>query len=221
MPFLRLNFGRIPYLGVFCLVTDTVALLPRRVKLDERELEEKLGVPVVRAEVMGSSLLGVFLAGNSKAIVAPYLLSEEEEKDLRKAGVEIHRIGGKLTALGNLLLVNDRGGLASPSLPARTMEELSQALGVPLEKGTISGLKTVGSAGVATNRGALLHPDASEEEMERVRRVLKVPVSTGTACDGEKYVGICVRANSHGFLTGEPTTGTELGVIERALFSEP
>jgi translation initiation factor 6 len=219
MPFLRFNLGRIPYLGIFCLVTDAVALFPRNVKLDEQELEEKLGVPVIRGEVMGSPLLGVFLAGNSKGVVAPHLMGEEEERSLRERGVEVHRIPGKLTALGNLLLVNDKGGLASPSLPPRTVEEVSSALEIPLERGTISGLKTVGSAGVATDRGALLHPDATEEEMERVRKALKVPVSRGTACDGEKYVGICVAANSRGFLVGEPTTGAELGAIERALCS--
>jgi translation initiation factor 6 len=98
------------------------------------------------------------------------------------------------------------------------VEEVSSALGIPLERGTISGLKTVGSAGVATDKGALLHPDATEEEVERVRRALRVPVSKGTACDGEKYVGICVAANSHGFLAGGPTTGAELGAIERALY---
>lgn len=217
MPFLRLNFGRIPYPGLFCLVTDSVAVFPKRLKLNEEELEEKLGVPVIRGEVMGSPLLGVFLAGNSRCIVAPSLLGEEEEESFR--GVEVRRIPGKFTALGNLLLVNDRGGLVSPALPAKTVEELSSALGVPLERGTVSGLKTVGSAGVVTNKGALLHPDATEEEIERARRVLGVPVSTGTACDGEKYVGICVAANSRGFLTGGPTTGAELGLIERALHS--
>ncbi|MEM2865809.1 MAG: translation initiation factor IF-6 [Candidatus Hadarchaeales archaeon] len=219
MPFLRLNFGRIPYLGLFCLVTDSVAVFPRNLKLDEEELEEKLGVPVIRAEVMGSSLLGVFLAGNSRALVAPSLMGEEEERSLREGGVEVYRIQGKFTALGNLLLVNDKGGLVSPALPARTVEELSSALGVPLERGTLSGLKTVGSAGVVTNRGALLHPDTTEEEMEKAREALGVPVSTGTACDGEKYVGICVAANSRGFLAGGPTTGAELGLIEKALHS--
>ncbi|MEM0359414.1 MAG: translation initiation factor IF-6 [Candidatus Hadarchaeales archaeon] len=218
MPFLRLNFGRTPYLGLFCLVTDKVAIFPRHLKLDEREVEEKLGVPIIRGEVMGSSLLGVFLAGNSRCVVAPHLLAEEEEKNLKEGGVEVERIEGKFTALGNLLLVNDKGGLASSALPEKMVEELSSALGVPIERGTISGLKTVGSAGVVTNRGALLHPDATEEEIERIRETLGVPVFTGTACDGEKYVGMCVAANSKGFLTGKPTTGAELGLIEKALY---
>lgn len=217
MPFVRLNLGRVPYIGVFSLVTDRVALFPKRVKIDESEVEKTLGVPVVRAEIMRSPLLGVFLAGNSRGVIAPELLDKDEERTLRDSGIEVTRISGRFTALGNLLLVNDKGGLASIVLPQQTIETISSALEIPIERGTIAGLKTVGTAGVVTNKGALVHPDITEEELETMKQVLKVPVLTGTACDGEKYVGICVVANSRSFLAGEPTTGAELGRIENAL----
>jgi translation initiation factor 6 len=116
-----------------------------------------------------------------------------------------------------MVLANDNGALASPYLSAEAIETISKTLGVPTEQGTIAGINNVGAAGVATNKGALLHPDATTEEVEAAEEILGVPVDVGTGCGGVKYVGVCIIANSYGAITGETTTGPELGRIESAL----
>jgi translation initiation factor 6 len=88
---------------------------------------------------------------------------------------------------------------------------------VQTEYATIAGLKNVGAAAVATNKGVLVHPDIRDDEINLVKGVLRVPIDVGTACSGIKYIGTCVVANSHGAITGENTTGPELGRIESAL----
>jgi translation initiation factor 6 len=119
--------------------------------------------------------------------------------------------------MGNMVLANDKGALASPNLSADAIETISKTLGVPTEQGTIAGINNVGAAGVATNKGALLHPDATAEEAEAAEEILGVPVDVGTGCGGVKYVGVCMIANSYGAIVGETTTGPELGRIESAL----
>jgi translation initiation factor 6 len=216
MPISRMHFGNSPFLGVWGVCTEELALLPK-MKLKEETIVQTLRVRVVRGEVWGSPLLGIFLAGNSNGIVAPYLLKDEEEEELKKEGVNIFRLESQLTALGNLLLVNDYGGIASPQFSRRELEQLERMLKVKFEKGTIAGEPTVGSLAVATNKGILAHPGITEEEARQLERVLQVPVDVGTACSGIGYVGICILCNSKGAVVGDPTTGAELGRIESAL----
>ena len=216
MSIARMHFGNSPFLGVWGVCTEEFVLLPR-MTIKEETIIQTLKVRIIKGEVWGSPLLGIFLTGNSNAIVAPYLLKDEEERELKKEGVNIFRLESQLTALGNLLLVNDYGGIASPQFSRRELEELEKVLKVKLEKGTIAGEPTVGSLAVATNKGVLAHPNITEEEARQLERVLQVPVDVGTACSGVGYVGICMLCNSKGAVVGDPTTGAELGRIESAL----
>ncbi len=197
-------------------VTDKFALVPN-LKIKKELLEQALEVEIHRAEVNSSPLLGIYLAGNSTATIAPYLMRDEEVRRLSEIGIPLHRFKTKLTAWGNLLLVNDYGCIASPLLSEKDMEEVRKALNVPLRKATIAGEVTVGSLAVATNRGVLAHPGLTKEEAKIIEETLGVPVSVGTACRGVGYVGLCMLSNSKGVLVGDGTTGAELGRIEAAL----
>ena len=218
MPIARLNLDHSPFLGIFALATDQVALLPAGLgAVHENRAAEVLDVKVVRASISRSPLLGVLSAGNSNGLVVSNLLEADEERALSKLGIRVARVPDKHTAMGNMVLANDKGALVSPELSMEALTTIREALGVPVERGTIAGLRNVGAAAVATNRGALVHPDVSEEELKVVESVLGVPADVGTACGGVKYVGACLIATSHGVLVGESTTGPELGRIESSL----
>ncbi len=217
MPIFRVSFNRIPFLGAFALTTDKIALLPENFHFREQIVEDALGVHITRANIHNSPLLGILAAGNSNGLVCSELLESDEEKRLTNLGVRVSRIPGQYTAFGNLVLVNDHGALVNPDLPDDILKLMSESLSVPVERGTIAGVKNVGATGVATNRGVLVHPDVSNEEIKHVSSVLDVPAEVGTACGGVKYVGLCLVANSNGVIAGRTTTGPELGRAESAL----
>ncbi len=217
MALVRMGFNRIPYLGAFALCTDNVALFPRQFNFREQDVCDALGAPVIKTDMSASPLIGILAAGNSRGIVCSDLFEVGAEKHLAELGMGVGQIKGKFTAFGNLVLANDRGVIVNPDLPDEILQILGQKLDVPVERGTIAGLKNVGAAGVATNRGVLLHPDVSESEVKLVERVLGVPAGVGTACGGVKFVGICMVANSNGAVVGMNTTGPELGRIESTL----
>lgn len=217
MAIVRMGFNRIPYLGVFSMCTDKVALFPAQFHFREREVRDALGVPVVKGDMDGSPLIGILAAGNSKGLVCSDLFGVSGQGQLVGLGVDVGHVPSKFTAFGNIFLANDHGAIANSDIPDETMKMVSEKLGVPVEHGTVAGIKNVGAAGVATNRGALLHPDVSEEELKLVERVLGVPAEVGTACGGVKFVGLCMAANSNGAVVGMTTTGPELGRIESAL----
>jgi translation initiation factor 6 len=125
----------------------------------------------------------------------------------------------KFTALGNLVLCNDKGCVISPAL-SDLKEDIGSFLGVDVEEGIIGDFKNVGSVAVATNKGCLVHPDASEEKMEWLSEILKVPVDHSTANKGVGYIGGCMVANSKGVVVGDFSTGPELGRIDDILMEE-
>jgi translation initiation factor 6 len=112
-------------------------------------------------------------------------------------------------ALGNNVLANDVGALVHPGLSENATARIGEALRVPVIRGTVAGLGTVGMAAVATNKGVVVHPRATEAEVGVLHDTFKVPVHRSTANFGVPIVGACVTANSRGFLAGTPTTPVE------------
>ncbi|KXB02970.1 hypothetical protein AKJ48_04370, partial [candidate division MSBL1 archaeon SCGC-AAA261O19] len=186
-------------------------------KIPKKQILGTMDVKIVPSEISQSPLIGILSAGNKSGLVVPDLIESGEKELEEKLSIRVARVPGKYTALGNQVLANDNGAIVSPNLPDKAVKIVEKTLNVQAERGTIAGLKSVGSAGVATNKGVLLHPDASKEELGKVEEALGVQGDIGTALGGVKYVGACMVANSLGVLTGESTTGPELGRIESSL----
>ena len=219
MVVIRTNFNGNPNLGVYAIATDKYVLV--RFDLHQKTLE-KLGdifkVPILKVKIADSPIIGVFAVGNSNGILVPYFTSDSEIEILKKElGVVVERVPSRMTALGNIILANDKGVVAHPGIERKAIKVIEDVLDVEVVCGKIYRLPLVGSMSVATNKGAIVHPMASDEELEWLSSVLKVPVDIGTVNHGGPFVGAGMIANSYGAATGLPTTGPELLRIERAL----
>ena len=124
--------------------------------------------------------------------------------------------GGVNTA-GNLLVVNEQGAIASPSIPHEGLEILAEVLAVDVASTTVAGQDVVGSLAVANDQGVLLHPDVTPDEAMLIEEVLGVKPMVGTVSFGSPYVGAGVCASNTGAISGTQTTGPELNRIEDAL----
>ncbi len=214
----RINLSGNPNLGVYISVTDSVALVPQNTpEKFEDALREALEVEVLRASISGSSLNGALSVGNSNGFIVSNQTMDREIEALAVAGLEVMRIPDRFTAVGNLVLANDKGAVVSPLLSEDSVDVIRKVLEVDVEVSTVAGLNIIGSVGAATNRGALLHPHVSREEMEIIEGALDVSADVGTVNHGVTLVGACSAANSNGVLVGEETTGPELARIEEAL----
>jgi len=217
VPVGRTLFGGSPYLGVFLRVGERTALAPPSISASlERELERVLGVTTVRTTVDDSEVVGALVAGNSRGFVVGDLLDSVERKAL-EAVARVTVVRHRLNAMGNNVLANDSGALVHVEFSNEAVASIERALGVPVERGTVAGLATVGMAGIATNKGVVLHPKATEGEAAKVREVLGVPVHRSSANFGVPVVGACLVANSRGVLVGRPTTPVEIVHIQEGL----
>ena len=214
----RINLSGNPNLGVYISVTDSVALIPQNTpEKFEGVLREALEVEVLKVSISGSSLNGALAVGNSNGFVVSNQAMDREIDALAAAGVEAVRIPERFTAIGNLVLANDNGAVASPLLSDDALQVIGDVLEVDVEVSTVAGLNIIGSMGAATNRGALLNPQASSEEISIIEDTLGVEADVGTVNHGVTLIGACSVANSNGVLVGEETTGPELARIEEAL----
>jgi len=209
-------------IGVFSLLTDHVLIAPSLAPETRLEkLGEQLKVETVFTTVGCSLLIGALACGNSKGLIFPHFVKEEELQPVcavtNKDDVKITVMQTKRTAYGNLVLANDYGAIVDSQASPETLKLISDTLGVEAVHGEIAGLPYVGSLATATNRGVLAHPLIKEEEKELLKSVLRVPVEVGTVNCGLPYVKTGLLGNRYGAVAGSLTTGPELFIIESAL----
>ena len=207
-----------PFIGIYVRCTEKAAIVP--VNAPEKLLlkcRSALKVDTVPMAIAGSDLAGLFSAANSNGIVLTGMAYREEANALKKAlGINSAILRGKHTAAGNNILANDKAAIVNPEMPPADVKKIADTLGVEVLKQSIAGFQTVGSVAVVTNRGILLHNGAAEDELEELCDIFGVKGSIGTANMGVPFVGLCMCANSKGYVTGEATSGFELSRLDEA-----
>lgn len=207
-------------IGLFAVPTENICLIPPRLKLRQKKLiQEVLGVKAISTTLAGSILLSPMAAGNSNGLIlSKMVLDEEIEKIKKSAGdINIGLLESKYTAVGNLILVNDKAALMSTILPKKAEKLIQDILGVEVIRGRIANRSYVGSLAIVTNEGGLVYAGVSEDEEKWLSEIFKVTFLPGTVNDGVKFVRSGIIANSKGAIIGSVTTGPEMMTISRAL----
>ncbi|MCK5594541.1 MAG: translation initiation factor IF-6, partial [Candidatus Aenigmarchaeota archaeon] len=125
-------------------------------------------------------------------------------------------IGTNNTALGNLIIANDKAAVISTLLEEHK-DEISEALKVPVIVSDLMDLSIVGSICISTNKGFLMNMHAEKEDFELVEKNIKVDGDIGTVNFGGPFVRTGLIANSKGYIVGNQTTGPEVARIDEAL----
>ncbi|AAT42792.1 translation initiation factor IF-6 [Picrophilus oshimae] len=205
------------FIGVYARTWNDVTFLPVNISDEEKRIfEETLKTEVYKISIGNSFLIGSMLSMNSNGIVvADHGI--DNLKSLNINGRNILSINNKLNAAGNNIIANDHAALIHKSFPDSIRKKIEDVLGVETVKGSIAGIKTVGSVAVLNDRGMLVTSEADEDEIKYLSDLFKINVKTGTANFGSNYVGASIIANSNGILVGEATTSIELGRIDDTL----
>jgi translation initiation factor 6 len=216
---LRASFAGSSYVGVFARATDDCLLVRPDADADLiATMGEELGVPALATTVGGSGTVGALAVGNENGILVTSRSTEREREAIADtAGRPVYELPGRINAAGNVVLTNDYGAYVHPDLSSEAVAVVEEALSVPVERGDLADVRTVGTAAVANNRGVLCHPKSREPELEALEAHLDVRADIGTVNYGAPLVGSGLVATDAGYVVGEDTTGPELGRIEDAL----
>ena len=204
-------------LGVYLACLGNVVFHPRELEANVVEdIQTALETEMAGISIGGSQLIGSLLAGNSKGMAVADLATQEDLDVLTSFGDVVVLESGINTA-GNLLLVNEKGVVASPAVPDFGLEIIADVLQADVISTTIAVHDVVGSLGIANDHGVLLHPDVGEAEVELIQDALGVKPMVGTVAFGSPFVGAGLVASNSGAYVGRETTGPELNRIEDAL----
>ena len=216
---LRATFTGSSYVGVFARVVDDLLLVRPDVDDDLAEdLAEELGADVLATTVGGSNTVGSLAAGNENGVLVSERATDREiERIAEAADREVNELPGRINAAGNVVLANDYGAYVHPDLPREAITTIKDTLSVPVERGDLADVRTVGTAAVANDTGVLCHPKSRESELQAVEEALDVRADLGTVNYGAPLVGSGLVASDDGYVVGDDTTGPELGRIEETL----
>jgi translation initiation factor 6 len=208
-----------PNIGLYGFATDSFCIVGREVpeKLIE-DMKIILDVPIYQMTLAGTSLIGVFMAGNENDILIPDIAFDSEKDVLeelsKKHGFKLHIIQTELTALGNNIACSDKGCLISPDFDKNDMEQIKKALGLEVKEGQIAGLPTVGSLVAANKKGCAIHRDAEDFEIDFVSSLLGYTCETATVNMGNPFLKSGILVNTNGFLVGDISGGPEINYLD-------
>ncbi|MBU2561379.1 MAG: translation initiation factor IF-6 [Nanoarchaeota archaeon] len=218
MHVLKTSFNGNPNIGLYTYCSNDYCLLGREIPEHKaKELAHVLGVPVHQMNICGTSLIGVFVTGNSRVLLVPEIVFDNELKHLDRLGIDYKVIESRVTALGNSLLCNDKGCLAGTDFSADQKKRIRQALGVSLKPGKIAGLSTVGSLAALNSRGCIIHRDVTKREKEYIEELLGLKCIPSTVNMGSPYIKSGLVCNDNGFIVGDLSGGPEIVNIEEEL----
>jgi len=215
----RTDFEGDSNVGAFGTATDRFVFVSSN--MSEKSLstiEKTFNLPLVQSTVATLDTVGFMSVANSNGILLPYTTTDDELAELKRYDdVKVDWIDSKMTALGNIILTNDKAALCHPEFDNKAIEKISDVLDVEVVRGTMARLPIVGANAIVTNQGAVVHPMASDQEIEIVSELLKIHVEVGTVNRGCPYTNLGVIANIDGMVAGTETTGVELAHISQVL----
>jgi len=223
---IRTRFEGSDDIGVFAKITNTYCLVSDAgstgsvwsfAQTFRNELADSK-VPVIQTSLANCRIIGRLCAGNSKGLLLPSTATGKEVVELQSQlpeGVVVKVVEEPLSALGNVVAVNDHVALVHPSLDKATQEAIRDTLGVEVFPLTVAGNELVGSYCAFSNHGCLVHPRATAEEMDELSNVLSMPVYPGTVNRGSDLVGAGLVVNDFVAFCGLNTTATEIAIIEK------
>ncbi|MBI5389447.1 translation initiation factor IF-6 [Candidatus Woesearchaeota archaeon] len=205
-------------IGLYGFATDSYCLLGRDVPEEAaKDIEKVLKVPVHYITICGTSLVGVFCAGNNHCMLVPSIAFTEELKKLDQLKIPYKIIETRLTALGNNILTSDYAALVNPEFSADTKKRIRQALNVALRPGTVAGLGNVGSLGAIRGKQGIIHPETADEEVAYLGEFMDVSFTEATINNTSCFLRSGLICNKYGLVISTASSGQEINEIDMAL----
>ena len=207
-----------PNIGIFTSVNDKFIFIPNGfAKTKAENLANYLQTEYIITSVANTRLLGVLMVLNNHGILLPGTSSPDEVANLRKhTDLNVKILDTKHNALGNLICVNDKGGVISPIIEKGFIKEIEDVLDIEVIQKKVAGFHQVGAVMEANNLGGVIHPETDEEDIKNFSNVLGVNIEPTTINGGIPFASSGILANSNAVVVGNLTNGPEIMTLTRA-----
>lgn len=214
------NFKGDPNVGLYCLSTNSYIIVGEDVSSEKKKiLESTLKVPVIHTKIYGTPFAGIFCAGNSKNLLVPDVIFDNEFETLTKKlkGIaKVTKFKTNKTALGNNILCNDKNAIISEEYTDVEKKFIEKNLLVKSIKSNINE-GSPGSYGVLNNKGGAFGQIISDNLISEYEKFLKIDIGIGSVSSGSPIISSGVVCNDNGFIISPISTGFESGRIDECL----
>ena len=221
MDIIKYDIYRGPNIGIFTSVNDKFVFVPNGfAKTKAENLAQYLQTECITTPVANTRLLGVLMVLNNHGILLPRTSSPEEIANLRKhTGLNVKILDTKHNALGNLICVNDKGGIVSPIIEKEHIKEIEDVLDIEVMQKKVAGYHQVGAVMQANNLGGVIHPETDEEDIKKISNILGINIEPSTINGGTPFVSSGMLVNNNAIVVGNLTNGPEIMMLTRAFTS--
>ncbi|MDE1873282.1 MAG: translation initiation factor IF-6 [Thaumarchaeota archaeon] len=218
MGIFKYDVYRSPNVGIYAKCNDSFVFIPNGFAITKvKNLCEFLKTDHVFTSVANTRLLGVLMVMNNNGILLPRNSLEEEVVHLKKStGLNVDILDTKHTAIGNLICVNDKGGIMSPLIPSEYVKQVEDVLGIEVIRKKVAGYQQTGAMAKANSHGGIIHPATEEEDVKAMSQVLGVDLEPATINGGSPFVSSGILANNKSMVVGSLTNGPELMMLTKA-----
>lgn len=207
-----------PNIGIYTKANDSFVFIPNGfAETKATTLSTYLQAKPLHTSVANTRLIGTLMVVNNSGILVPNISFGHEIEYLKKeTGLNVQVLDVKTTALGNMMCVNDKGGVVSPKIPKEALKTIQDTLGIEIIQKKIAGYHQVGAMAYANNHGGIIHPETDDEDIKAISDILKVKIEPATINGGIPYVASGILANNKAVVVGNLTSGPEIMMLTRA-----
>jgi translation initiation factor 6 len=204
------NFKSFSSIGIFCSVSDKVALIPLDSSTKfENLVKDVFEVEPIKASLGESNLLGTISKIYKKKVIVSTITTDKEIDYLTENGLKVLRLNS-YHAVGNLMGVNKNALLLGKSILEADKKSVSKFFDIPYTSFNICNTDLVGSVSAITDKAFAVGSSVSEKEFEKMKELFKVEGNVATVNYGDAFIANGMLVNTKGLMVGEGTTGYEL-----------
>ena len=210
-----------PNIGIYTKVNNQFVFVPNGfAKTKAENLANYLQTDYLTISIANTRLLGILAVLNNHGMLLPNTCSQEEIDHLKKhTDLNIKLLDVKYNALGNLICVNDKGGIVSPTIDKKHVKEIEDILDIELLQKKIAGFYQVGAVMSATSNGGIIHPLTDEDDVSTFSNILGVKIEPATINGGIPFVSSGILANDNAIVVGTLTNGPEIMMLTSAFIN--
>lgn len=206
----KANFKSFSSIGIFCAVSDEVALIPQDSPHKfEKLIEEVFEVEPIKTTLGESNVLGTISKLYKKKVIVSTITTNKEIDYLQEQGLKVLRLGS-YHAVGNLIAVNKNALLLGRSILEADKKAISKFFGVPYASFNLCNTDLVGSVLSLTDKAFAVGATVTEKDFKKVKDLFKVNGNVATVNYGDSFISNGLLVNTKGLMVGENTTGYEL-----------
>ena len=154
---------------------------------------------------------------NNHGILLPSTCSEGEFNHFKEnTDLNVEILDVKNNALGNMMSVNNKGGIVSPLIPKEDLQKIQDVLDIEVLQSKIAGFQQVGAVMTTSEKGTVVHPETDEEDMKTISNLLGGNIEAATINGGIPFVSSGILANNNSVVVGSLTNGPEIMMLTRA-----